>query len=67
MQPETQKLLLDIQAAALEVFQFTHGMNLSAYRNDSKCRAAVERKFEIMGEACTRLRDRDLVTFEKLH
>jgi uncharacterized protein with HEPN domain len=33
-------------------------MDYAAYRLDAKCRAAVERKFEIIGEACMRLRDR---------
>lgn len=66
MPPETRKLLIDIQDAAAEVFQFTLGMNLAEYRKDAKCRAAVERKFEIMGEACTRIRDRDSDAFGKL-
>jgi uncharacterized protein with HEPN domain len=66
MPPETRKLLIDIQGAAAEIFQFTLGMDFSAYIKDAKCRAAVERKFEIMGEACTRIRDRDPDAFEKL-
>jgi len=66
MPPETRKLLIDIQDAAAEILQFTLGMDLSAYRKDAKCRAAVERKFEIMGEACTRIRDRDPDAFAKL-
>ena len=33
---------------------------------DAKCRAAVERKFEVMGEACTRLRDRFPDVFEEV-
>jgi uncharacterized protein with HEPN domain len=66
MQPETRKLLLDILLAADEIREFTEGYDLTAYRNDAKCRAAVERKFEIMGEACTRIRDRDPDTFEKI-
>lgn len=53
MRPETLKLLIDILDAASEIREFTAGIDLAEYRNDSKCRAAVERKFEIMGEACT--------------
>ena len=66
MQPETRKLLLDILLAADEIREFTEEYDLAAYRNDAKCRAAVERKFEIMGEARIRIRDRDPDTFEKL-
>lgn len=58
MQVEAEKLLVDIVLAANEISEFTIGMDLAAYRDDSRTRAAVERKFEIIGEACTRLRDR---------
>lgn len=66
MRPETVKLLIDILDAASEIREFTSGFDLAEYRIDSKCRAAVERKFEIMGEACTRIRDKDAIAFEKL-
>ena len=66
MPPELNKVLIDIQVALLEIQDFTAGMNLNSYRADSKCKAAVERKFEIIGEACTRMRDRFPETFEKL-
>jgi uncharacterized protein with HEPN domain len=51
--------LSDIQA-------FTANMNLAQCRQDAKCRAAVERKFEIIGEACSGLRDRFPESFAKL-
>lgn len=51
MLPELNKLLIDIQVALLEIQDFTAGMNLISYQADSKCKAAVERKFEIIGEA----------------
>ena len=66
MQPEVRKLLVDIRDAAADIKAFTVGMNLSHYRLDAKCRAAVERKFEVIGEACTRLRDRFPEPFGKL-
>ena len=66
MQLELNKLLIDIRTALLEIQEFTDGMNLSSYRADSKCKAAVERMFEIIGEACTRMRDRFPETFEKI-
>lgn len=64
MPPEARKLLVDLQRAMADIREFTQGMNLERYLQDTKCRAAVERKFEIIGEACTRLRDQfpDLFT-----
>lgn len=66
MQPETLKLLIDILDASDDIVTFTEGYTLETYRDDSKCRAAVERKFEIIGEACARIRDRDTSVFEKI-
>ena len=66
MQPEMLKLLVDIRDAASDIRLFTTGMKLSEYRLDAKCRAAVERKFEIIGEACTRMRDQFPAPFGKL-
>lgn len=58
MKQEASKLLLDIQEAIFAIAEFTKGMTFGAYLVDAKTRAAVERKFEIVGEACSRLRDR---------
>ncbi len=66
MPPELNKLVIDIQASLLEIQDFIAGMDLNSYRADSKCKAAVERKFEIIGEACTWMRDRFPETFEKI-
>lgn len=66
MLPEVLKLLVDVRDATSDIQAFTAGMDLSQYRQDTMCRAAVERKFEIIGEACTRLRDRFPKSFEKL-
>ena len=66
MQPEIHKLLLDIQFALLEIQEFTSGMNLFSYQADSKSKAAVERKFEIIGEACSRIRNDFPEEFEKI-
>jgi uncharacterized protein with HEPN domain len=49
MPPEAEKLVLDIQAALAEIRNFTGGMDLPSYRADAKSRAAVERKFEVVG------------------
>jgi len=66
MPPKALKLLVDIRDASTDIKDFTCGMDLSKYRQDSKSRAAVERKFEVIGEACGRIRDQFPDLFEKL-
>ena len=66
MLPESSKLLLDIRHALDDIDGFTRGLDLESYSREGKCRAAVERKFEVMGEACMRLRDRFPDVFEKV-
>lgn len=58
MPPEALKLLVDIKKALADIKDFTLGMDFEMYQRDTKCRAAVERKFEVIGEACMRMRDR---------
>jgi uncharacterized protein with HEPN domain len=55
MQPKTPKLLDDIRDAAAFVRQITHGKTLETYAADRLLRQAVERNFEIIGEAVSRL------------
>ena len=50
-----KKYLLDIQQAADSLTQFTAGKQLADYEKDAMLRAAVERKFEIIGEALAQL------------
>ena len=51
MQVEAKKYLYDIHQAALSVTQFTVGKRFEDYEQDAMLRAAVERQFEIIGEA----------------
>ncbi len=57
---------MDIRQALEDIATFTAGMDLAAYSADAKCRAAVERKFEVVGEACVRLRERCPEVYEQL-
>ncbi len=43
--------LWDIEQAASDIITFTGGKQLGEYENDTMLRAAVERKFEVIGEA----------------
>ena len=66
MQPDTRKNLIDILDAVADIQAFIDQYDQAANRADAKCRAAVERKFEIIGEACTRIRNTDHDAFEVL-
>ncbi len=55
MQLEAKKYLYDIQQAAGRIAEFTAGKRLEDYRSNAMLRAAVERQFEIIGEALARL------------
>ena len=48
--------LADIEQAGADIARFIEGMDLEAYSADARTQAAVERKFEIVGEALNRLR-----------
>lgn len=54
MNEETKKRLFDALEACRAIQQFTSGINFTGYSADSMRRAAVERKFEILGEALNR-------------
>lgn len=58
MRLESRKYLFDIQQAADSIVAFCSGKRFEQYRADDLLRAAVERKFAIIGEALAKL-DRD--------
>lgn len=51
MQAETAKRLHDAITACASVAAFVAGADLKRYQDDDLLRSAVERKFEILGEA----------------
>ena len=62
MRHETKKYLYDVAQAAELIAQFTAGKTFADYLADPMLRAAVERKFEIIGEALVQLSRRDAPT-----
>jgi uncharacterized protein with HEPN domain len=59
MRLESRKYVHDIQQAARRVAEFTAGKQLADYRSDALLRSAVERQFEIIGEALAQLVKQD--------
>lgn len=55
MRLEAKKYLFDIQKAVNLLTEFTAGREFAGYERDAMLRAAVEREFEIIGEALTQL------------
>src|SRR5438128_268257 len=55
MPPEVSKLFWDMRDAAARIAKFTAGRTYEDYLSDDMLRSAVERQFEIIGEAMTRL------------
>jgi uncharacterized protein with HEPN domain len=55
MQREAKAYLWDIANAAASIRSFTDGKDLDAYLRDELLRAAVERKFGVVGEALSQL------------
>ena len=62
MHPDAGKLLWDAQQAAERVARFTAAKSFADYEADDYLRSAVERQFEIIGEALNHLSHLDPVT-----
>jgi uncharacterized protein with HEPN domain len=56
MHRDPRVLLADVEEASGDIERFTGGMTSDTYLRDGLTQAAVERKFEIIGEALNRLR-----------
>jgi uncharacterized protein with HEPN domain len=55
MQRDPRAFLWDVRESALAIQSFVAGMDLAAYAGNAMAQAAVERKFEIIGEALNQL------------
>ena len=55
MRLEVKKYLFDMRSAAELLAKFTVGKSFRDYQRDPMLRAAVERKFEVIGEAVAKL------------
>ena len=55
MQRDPRAFLWDVREAALAIQSFTAGLDVAAYMGNAMAQAAVERKFEIIGEALNQL------------
>lgn len=66
MPPEIAKLLYDMKNAADRITRFVAGKTVDDYRSDELLRSGVERQFEIIGEAMSRLIKLDPTTAGKI-
>lgn len=66
MQPKTPKLLDDIRDAAAFIREAVRGKTLADYHGDRILRQAIERNFEIIGEAMKRLAQHDPETVARI-
>lgn len=66
MSPDSPKLLEDIRDAGSFVLKITKSLNESSYPQNRLVRQAVERNFEIIGEALNRLSKVDETTVLQL-
>ena len=66
MKDEIRKGLIDILQAAQEIQDFVRGMDFNAYGKSPVTQRAVERDFEIIGEALNRIRRIDEELIERV-
>lgn len=55
MQRDPRAFLWDVRESAVAIQSFTAGMDVAAYLANDMAQSAVERKFEIIGEALNQL------------
>jgi uncharacterized protein with HEPN domain len=63
MKDEIKTYLHDIKESCIAIQQFTANIDFAKYSSDDMIHSAVERKFEIIGEALVKIRDEAEDTF----
>jgi uncharacterized protein with HEPN domain len=66
MQLESRKYLHDVRQAIELLIAFTAGKDFAAYAGDPMLKSAVERQFEVFGEALSQLAQRDVDTASQI-
>jgi len=66
MRPDSRKYLHAIRTAAERIRAFTDGRDIETFAADALVRSAVERQFEIVGEALAQLARRDAGVAERI-
>ena len=66
MQLKSKKYLFDIQLASSRIAKYVARKSFADYEQDDLLRSAVERQFEIIGEAIAQLQKFDLKTAERI-
>jgi uncharacterized protein with HEPN domain len=66
MQLEVKKYLADAQQAIGRIREFTSGQSFEEYSSNAMLRSAVERQFEIIGEALNRISKVDALLLQRI-
>jgi len=66
MKPTTRKLLFDIEQACRHIQDFARGKSIEDYETDAYFRSALDRQFQIAGEAVARLARADEETASRI-
>ena len=66
MRLESRKLLEDVRQATELILQFAAGRTILDYRETALLRSGIERQFEIIGEAISRLTKLDAATASQI-
>jgi uncharacterized protein with HEPN domain len=66
MRLELKKYLFDVREACARIEDFTTGLTFADYQDNSMLRSAVERQFEIVGEAPNRSAKLDAAMVQRI-